>query len=327
MLPPDESNDLFRQLIDSAPDAMVVVDSQGVVVLVNRQAESVFGYSREELLGQAIEILVPERFRSGHVGHRTAFIQNPKSRPMGSGLELFGRRKDGSEFPIEISLSPLKTEQGTLVSSAIRDITLRKRAEQKFRGLLEAAPDAIVIVNLEGRIVLVNAQTEHLFGYPRNELLGGRVEMLVPKRLRAQHQLHRTSYAHVPTSRGMGADLELFGVRKDGSEFPVEISLSPLETDDGTLVSSAIRDISERKATEAAARLASDRLFSAVESIHGMLALYDAQDRVVLCNSAWRNFFAEALRGPVIGLTHDELTASCLAAGTLRACRTARSVS
>src|SRR5438067_1796353 len=103
---------------------------------------------------------------------------------MGSGLEIHGLRKDGSEFPIEISLSPLETEDGTLVSSAIRDITERKKAEEKFRGLLESAPDAMVIVGKDGRIMLVNAQTEKLFGYPRAELLGNTVEMLVPQRFR-----------------------------------------------------------------------------------------------------------------------------------------------
>jgi PAS domain S-box-containing protein len=308
-----EGSELFRQLIDAAPDAMVVMGEDGTIELVNIQAEALFGYARNELLGQPIEVLVPERFREAHVGHRSKFVASPKSRPMGSGLELFGRRKDGSEFPIEISLSPLKTESGLLVSSAIRDITVRRRAEQKFRGLLEAAPDAIVIVDLEGRIVLVNAQTERLFGYPRAQLLGERVEMLVPKRLRAQHQVHRTSYSKTPKARGMGADFELFGVRKDGSEFPVEISLSPLETDEGALISSAIRDITQRKEVESAARLASDRLLSAVESIHGMLALYDAQDRLVLCNSAWREVFSRRMEGPLVGLTHAELVDGCLA--------------
>jgi PAS domain S-box-containing protein len=304
---------LFRQLIDSAPDAMVVSAESGLIEFVNIQAEELFGYGRDELLGQPIEILVPERFRGRHVGHRGGFTAAPRSRPMGSGLELYGRRKDGSEIPID--LSPLSTPNGLLISTAIRDISGRKRAERKFRALLEAAPDAMVIVDQSGTILIINAQTEKLFGYPRDELLGKPVEELVPKRYRGQHHAHRNGYFRQPKARSMGSDLELLGLRRDGSEFPVEISLSPLETEDGLLISSAIRDVTERKRTEAAARLASDRLLSAVESIHGLLALYDDDDRLVLCNSACRELFARALEGPLTGRRYSEILDGCLAAG------------
>lgn len=237
----------YGHILESTPDGIVMVNPSGRIVLANSQAERQFGYGSGELIGQLVEQLIPERFRNAHVGHRIAYGAHPRQRAMGAGLELFGLRKDGTEFPVEISLSPLRTEDSTLVMSAIRDISGRKKAEKKFRDLLEAAPDAIVIVDSTGGIVLVNSQTERLFGYPRQELLGQRVEILVPDRFRSRHPGHRERFFGEPKVREMGVGLELFGRRKDGSEFPVEISLSPIETEEGTLVSSAIRDITDRK--------------------------------------------------------------------------------
>jgi PAS domain S-box-containing protein len=186
---------------------------------------------------------------------------------MGASLDLSARRRDGSEFPAEISLSRVQLAEGNFTTVAIRDVSVRRRVEAKFRGLLEAAPDAIVIVDAKGSIVLLNAQAERMFGYGRAELLGASVDLLVPARDRERHASHRTGYTGNPRARSMGSDLDLQAVRKDGTTFPVEISLSPLETEDGTLISSAIRDVTGRKETEHALKLAYKELESFSYSI------------------------------------------------------------
>ena len=249
----------FRRVVEAAPSAIVLSGADGRIALVNAQTEKLFGYTRDELVGQAIEMLVPERFRARHPGYRTGFFSAPTARPMGVGRELFGLRKDGNEFPAEIGLDPLDTDEGPMVLASIIDVGERKRAEERFRQVVEAAPNAMVLVGRDGRISLVNAQTEHLFGYPRDELLGESVELLVPERFRARHPALRMAFFAHPEGRPMGVGRELFGLRRDGHEFPVEIGLNPLETREGLMVLASILDIGERKrAEERIARLTID---------------------------------------------------------------------
>ena len=259
-----KSESKFVGLLESAPDAKVIADSNGRIQMVNAQTERIFGYERDEIIGKEVEILIPERFRNKHTGHRQEYVEHPKVRGMGIGMELFGKRKDGSEFPVEISLSPMKLadEEGIIVISAIRDITRQKKAEAKFMGLLESAPDAMVITGDDGKIQMVNAQTEKLFGYKRDDIIGKEVETLIPGRFHNKHTAHRHGYVEHPKVRSMGVGMELFGKRKDGSEFPVEISLSPMKIigEEGTLVISAIRDITRQKEIEAEIRKLNENL-------------------------------------------------------------------
>src|SRR5271169_6266687 len=153
-----ESERRLQLVVEAAPNAMVMISRTGEIVMVNAQAERVFGYSRAELMGQPVEMLVPERFRGHHPGMRATFFADPRPRPMGVGRDLYGLKKDGSEFPIEIGLNPIETDEGPMVLSAIVDITSRKRLEQRFRQVVESAPNAMVMISESGSIEMVNTQ-------------------------------------------------------------------------------------------------------------------------------------------------------------------------
>lgn len=182
--------------------------------------------------------------------------------------------------------------------------------------LLDTGPDALVVVDQEGRIVLVNRQTERLFFYPRQELIGQPIEILIPSRFHGSHHQRRTEFALAPKVRPMGSGLELFGQRRDGAEFPLEISLSPVSVDGQKLVSATVRDVTDRKQNEQTVRRMQGHLLSAIESIPGAFAIFDAQDHLVVCNSMCRYLLGRRVDGEIVGRSFEDLMDANLAAGT-----------
>jgi diguanylate cyclase (GGDEF)-like protein/PAS domain S-box-containing protein len=252
-----ESEAKYRGLLEAAPDAMVVVNQAGQIVLLNVQAEKQFGYRRDELIGQKVKNIIPQGFAERLIADGTRSAAEALAQQIGTGIELTGRRKDGSEFPLEIMLSPLEGAEGILVTAAIRDISVRKaaaehlvRMEERYRGLLEAAPDAMVVVNQAGEIVLLNVQAEKQFGYHRDELIGQKVKNIIPEGFAERLVADALRPPAEALAQQIGTGIELNGRRKNGSEFPLEIMLSPLEGDEGILVTAAIRDITVRKKAE-----------------------------------------------------------------------------
>jgi len=286
-----ESGDKYRGLLEAAPDAMVVVDQGGKIVLLNVQAEKQFGYSRDELVGQKVTNIIPEGFAERIIADGTRSAAEALAQQIGTGIELIARRKDGSEFPIEIMLSPLESAEGTLVTAAIRDISVRKEAERhlarmegRYRGLLEAAPDAMVVVDQGGKIVLLNVQAEKQFGYSRDELVGQKVKNIIPEGFAERIIADGTRSAAEALAQQIGTGIELIARRKDGSEFPIEIMLSPLESAEGTLVTAAIRDISVRKEAERHLARMEGRYRGLLEAAPDAMVVVDQGGKIVLLN-------------------------------------------
>jgi len=259
-----EDPDATRELLDALPDATVVVDHCGMVVHFNRQAERVFGFTRQELIGRPVELLVTDELRELHRKYFRAYVSRPRIRPMGPGVDLHGRRKDGTRFPAEISLAPIEWQGRPSYCATVRDVSESRRRERILLAFRDAVPDALVIVDDRGTIVSVNPRVEECFGYRPDELIGERVEVLLPDRFAGSHEALRGQYAADPRARPIGGTGGLFARRKDGTEFPADISLAPVETDHGLLVSAAIRDISERVALQQEAERVQQEFFAMV---------------------------------------------------------------
>jgi PAS domain S-box-containing protein len=293
-----ETEAKYRGLLEAAPDAMVVVNQDGEIVLLNVQAEKQFGYRRDELVGQKVKNIIPEGFAERLLADGLRSVEDALAQQIGTGIELTGRRKDGSDFPIEIMLSPLESAEGILVTAAIRDITVRKAAEKylaqmegRYRGLLEAAPDAMVVVNRGGEIVLLNVQAEKQFGYRRDELVGQKVKNIIPEGFAERLIADGTRTAAEAVAQQIGTGIELRGRRKDGSEFPIEIMLSPLESAEGILVTAAIRDISVRKAAEDLLAQMEGRYRGLLEAAPDAMVVVNQGREIVLLNVQAENQF------------------------------------
>ena len=253
----DKREGLFGALLEAAPDGMVIADETGTIVLVNGQAERLFGYPRAELIGQKVEVLVPQQFRAHHEEIRHGYEEDPRVRSMGSGLELRGRRKDGTEFPVEISLSPLKTAQGMLVSAAVRDVTEQRRiqqalreSEQRFRVLVQGVKDyAIFMLDPEGRVASWTEAAQAMKGYRAEEIVGQHFSCFFTAEDRERGKPAEALRA--AASMGRWED-ENWRVRKDGSRFYASALITALHDEQGRLTGFAkvTRDITERKRVE-----------------------------------------------------------------------------
>ncbi|HEU4733714.1 MAG TPA: PAS domain S-box protein, partial [Kofleriaceae bacterium] len=297
----------FRDLVDLAPEGVVVCDAEGTILLVNVAAERMFGFARTELIGHSVGTLIPERARQRHAAHVARFAAAPSSRPMGGGLELAGLRKDGSEFPVEISLSPMPSAGALTILAAIRDITERRRIErdlERLAAIVDSSEDAIVGQTLAGDITSWNISAERMFGYTAKEMIGQSIAKLMPD---GRFEEERALINRIARGEKFAA-FETERRRKDGTMIHVSIRLSPIiERDRVVGVSKVVRDITEHRQMKEATRRANAYLASAFDSIHDAFVLYDEHDRVVLVNSTFRQLLGSGSTGAIVGQTFTDV--------------------
>ena len=237
-------------VVEAAPVGVLVVAADGRMLYVNSALESMFGYSKAQLLGQKVEMLLPAEIRERHLDFRQLFFAQPTPRTMGSGRELFAQHADGRQFPIEIGLGSMPHNNEVCAVAFVSDITQRRRLEHRFSKMVSSLPIGLLMAGADGKISMTNPALDAMFGYPQGTLAGQAVEVLLPQRIREGHPALRAAFAKTPEVRAMGSGRDLLAQHRDGSEFPVEVGLTPLETEAGRQVLAAITDISQRKKFE-----------------------------------------------------------------------------
>jgi PAS domain S-box-containing protein len=297
-----EAQERFHMVVQANANGLLVVDTAGRIVMANPALESMFGYAKDELLGQPLEILLPESARREHAGHFAAYLRAPVAKPMGAGRDLHGQRKDGGVFPVEISLSPFTENGKQYVDAIVADISERKRietlhlqGEARLQLLVQNNPNGMLVVDAQGRIVMANPALEKMFGYAKDELLDQPLGILLPETANDQHERQVASYMRSPIAKPMGTGRDLRGRRKDGSVFPVEISLSSFTEDGKQYVDAIIADISERKRLETLHQQGEARM--QLLNPNGLL-IVDDEGKIRLANPALERMF---------GYEHGEL--------------------
>jgi PAS domain S-box-containing protein len=274
-----EMEEKHRMLMEAAPDAIVIVNAAGGIDFINTQAEKLFQYERAEVVGKPVDMLVPARTRKAQAVYRDRLMELPQHPQLDAPEEIRGLRKDGSDFPLEFSVSPLDMKEGRLLLFAVRDLTERQRTEARFQALLEAAPDALFITDRAGRIAYMNRRAEEVFGVSRRDVEGRSADLLIPERLRLERSIESEANFLAPKQLQPGYGGEYLCLRGDGTEILVEASRSPLETAEGMVILTSVRDISERKKSEMRFRALLDSAPDAmvISNREGMIELINRQ--------------------------------------------------
>lgn len=267
----DAVNDLLsrtKAIVDTIVDGVITISDHGLIETVNPAAENIFGYSKEELIGQNVSMLMPAPYQHEHDGYLRNYLNTGNKKIIGIGREVTGRRSDGSTFPLELAISEMEVNGQRMFTGIVRDISQRKDTEEKLRELLartkailDTIVDGVITISDRGLIETVNPAAEKIFGYKLDELAGKNVSMLMPNPYRAEHDQYLNNYLSTGEKKIIGIGREVTGLRKNGSTFPLELAISEMEVNGQRMFTGIVRDISERKETE-------DQLRSAMRRVH-----------------------------------------------------------